>query len=217
MIWCYDNAIVDDLKQSFTDEYGSCAVSIVPPDNIVDIAAQVNDDKIQFPIIAISRESTISVDSSRTNFTALHQGMPVVFDPKRNEYYNEKVIPLDLSYTLVAMSTNTADVDELMRELIFKYTDQYFLTIRVPYESKRKIRFAIRISPDSSIEWYTTTSNYLAEGKLHSAGISLRIDGAVMMTYTPVKLRRLEVEIDPSKVPHVDTFYASSSTGTGLV
>lgn len=212
MIWCYDNAIVDDLKNSFNTDDGHPVVSVVPPENIVTIAAQLEDDKISFPMLALSRSSTIDIDNNRTNFTAIHDGMPVVFDPKRNLFFNEKQIPVKLSYNLVCLATNTADVDELIRELIFKYTQQYFLSFRIPYESKRKIRFGIQMAPNSSIEWYATTSDYLTSGSLHSAGITLNIDGAVMLSYTPIKLRRMSYEIDPNKVPQVDTIYYSSQS-----
>ena len=196
MLWCYDNAIVDDLKQSFnTTLEDNPVVSVVPPEDVVSIAAQLQDDKIRFPIIAVAREKTIPIDNTLTNFTRLHSGVATVFDKDKNELYYEKSTPIKLEYNLVCMSTNTADVDELIRELIFKYTQQYFITIDVPYESKRRIRFGVRIDNNADIEWYSTTSEYLNEGKLHSAGVKLYIDGAVLLTYTPVKLRRFSEEV----------------------
>lgn len=196
MIWCYDNVIVDDLEKSFATEPGQdTVVSIVPPDDVVSLAAQLQDDKIRFPIIALTRDSTIPVDNERWNYTRAHKGVATVFDKETNMLYYEKIKPIKLEYTLACMATNTADVDELIREILFKYSSQYFLTLTVPYESKRKIRFGVRVNPDDEVEYYSTTSNYLNEGKLHSAGIKLHIDGAVLVNYTPVKLRRLETEV----------------------
>lgn len=203
MLWVYDNAIVDDLKRCFTpNDGGEPAVCVVPPDDIVSIAAQVQDDNLHFPMIAVSRETNIPIDSSLMNFSRAHHGVATVVDKEKNLIYYEKTVPLKLIYTLVCMGTNTADIDELIRELIFKYTSQYFLTVTIPYESKRKIRFGVRIDPDENIEWYTTTSNYLQEGKLHSAGITLHIDGAVYVHYTSEKLRRLDMEIDIENPTH---------------
>ena len=197
MLYVYDNQIVEDLRKSFnSSEVGEPVVCVVPPENITSIAAQLQDDKIKFPLIAVTREKNIPVDSALTNFSRMHVGVPTVFDERKNEIYYEKSTPIKLDYTLVCMSTNTADIDELIRELLFKYTSQYFLTIRVPYESKRKIRFGVRIDPSEEIEWYTTTSDYLNSGQLHSAGIKLHIDGAVLITYTPAKLQRTEYYVD---------------------
>lgn len=197
MLWVYDAAITKDLQDSFTHPYdGTSIVKVVPPEDIINIAAQLQDDKIHFPLVALSREDNISINSSLMNFSRLHSGVLTVFDKKKNELYYERCMPISLQYNLVCLGTNTADIDELIRELIFKYTSQYFITIQVPYESKRKIRCGLRIDPSESIDWYSTSSNYLQEGKLHSAGIKLHVDGAVYLSYTPVKLRRLETDVD---------------------
>lgn len=201
MLYLYDNAIVKDIYKSFnSDTMQNPVVSVVPPDDIISIAAQVQEDKLHFPMVAVARETNIPVDQSLANFTRLHSGVPTAFDEENNIIYHEKSIPIKLSYNLVCMGTRTADVDELLKELMFKYASQYFLTLKIPYESKRHIRFGIRIDPDSEIEWYSTSSNYLQEGKLHSAGIKLNVDGAVLLSYTPIKLRRVghELEVVPN-------------------
>lgn len=198
MLYLYDNAIVDDLNSSFnTSDGNEPFVRVVPPEDIISLAAQAKEDKLKFPLIALTREDTVQVDNKLTNFTRMHKGIGTVFDKENNIIYHEKAIPIVLSYNLVCMSPNTADVDEIIRELLFKYTSQYFLTIKVPYESKRKIRFGVRVNPEEEIQTYATTSTYLQEGKLHSAGIHLYIDGAVLLHYTPVKLRRVVHEIVP--------------------
>ena len=198
MLYLYDDAICDDLRESFNEGVvGQPVVSVVSPENITSIAAQVQDDVIHFPLVAVEREKETPIDARLTNFTRSHKGVATVFDSKTNMLYFEKSIPIKLSYNLIVMSTNTADIDEILRELIFKYTQQYFLSIKVPYESKRRIRFGIYMNPDQNIEWYSTSSNYLKEGTLHSAGIHLDIDGAVLLTYTPVHLRRIKHEIVP--------------------
>lgn len=208
MIWLYDNAIVDDLRTSFnSDLTGSPVVSVVPPEDIVGIAAQVQEDRLKFPLVAVTREDSVPIDQELANYTRRHKGVATVFDSKTNQLYFEKAVPIKLDYTLICMSTNTADVDELIRELIFKYTSQYFLTISVPYESKRTLRFGIRLD-DNEITRYSATSNYLQEGKLHSAGLKLHVDGAVLLSYTPVKLRRLVTEVDSSSLP-ARTLYTS--------
>lgn len=198
MLYLYDDAICDDLRESFNEGVvGQPVVSVVSPENITSIAAQVQDDLIHFPLVAVEREKETPIDARLTNFTRSHKGVATVFDSKTNMMYFEKSIPIKLSYNLIVMSTNTADIDEILRELIFKYTQQYFLSIKVPYESKRRIRFGIYMNQDQNIEWYSTSSNYLKEGTLHSAGIHLDIDGAVLLTYTPVHLRRIKHEVVP--------------------
>ncbi len=197
MLYKYDNAIVDDLKRSFNPEnVPNPVVSVVSPDQIIGLAAQLQNDSIKLPIIALTRNQE-QIDSSRTNFTAMHRGVATVIDNETNELYHEKVIPITLSYNLTIITSNTADMDEMIRELMFKYINMYFLTIKLPYESNRKIRFGVSLSKDSEIDRTSGVSEYLSKGKLYQSILTLNCEGAVLVSYTPVKLKRLEYEIDP--------------------
>lgn len=197
MLYKYDNAIVDDLKRSFNPEnVPNPVVSVISPDQIVGVAAQIQNDSIKLPIIALTRNQE-QIDSTRTNFTAMHRGVATVIDNATNELYHEKVIPITLSYNLTIITSNTADMDEMIRELMFKYINMYFLTIKLPYESNRKIRFGVSLSKDSEIDRTSGVSEYRSEGKLYQSILTLNCEGAVLVSYTPVKLKRLEYEIDP--------------------
>lgn len=197
MLYKYDNAIVDDLKRSFNPEnVPNPVVSVVSPDQIIGLAAQLQNDSIKLPIIALTRNQE-QIDSSRTNFTSMHRGVATVIDNDTNELYHEKVIPITLSYNLTIITSNTADMDEMIRELMFKYINMYFLTIKLPYESNRKIRFGVSLSKDSEIDRTSGVSEYRSEGKLYQSILTLNCEGAVLVSYTPVKLKRLEYEIDP--------------------
>ena len=197
MLYKYDNAIVDDLKRSFNPEnVPNPVVSVISPDQIVGLAAQLQNDSIKLPIIALTRNQE-QIDSNRTNFTSMHRGVATVIDNETNELYHEKVIPITLSYNLTIITSNTADMDEMIRELMFKYINMYFLTIKLPYESDRKIRFGVSLSKDSEIDRTSGVSEYRSEGKLYQSILTLNCEGTVLVSYTPVKLKRLEYEIDP--------------------
>lgn len=198
MLYKYDNAIVEDLKKSFNPEnVPNPVVSVISPDQIVGVAAQIQNDSIKLPIIALTRNQE-QIDSTRTNFTAMHRGVATVIDNETNELYYEKVIPITLSYNLTVITSNTADMDEMLRELMFKYVNMYFLTVKLPYESDRKIRFGISLSKDSEIDRTSGVTEYRSEGKLYQSILTLNCEGAVLVSYTPVKLKRLEYEINPT-------------------
>lgn len=191
MIYVYDDAIVKDLQKSFNPlNSDDPVVRIVDPEAIIGLAAQIKEDQITFPVIALSREGSIQIDKSRMNFTRLHKGVQAVLEEHTNNLYYEKAIPIDLKYTLTVLTTNTADMDELVRELIFKYVDMYFLTVTLPYEAKRNVRIGLTIDPDSSIDRQSGASEYIKTGQLYQTIISLKCEGAVLVTYTPAHLRR---------------------------
>ena len=201
MIYLYDDAIVDDLKRSFNpNAVENPVVSVVAPEKIIQIAAQIQNDQLQFPIVALSRSENVGIDTNLTNFTRMHSGVAAVFDPKSNNVYHEQAIPLKLEYAMTVLTTNAADRDELLRELIFKYTRMYFLTITLPYEGQRKVRFGITIDNDSEIEQSSGVVEYLGSGQLYQAIIHLRCEGAVYVKYTPVHLKRVMHDVIPLNI-----------------
>jgi hypothetical protein len=169
-------------------------VKVVAPENILSLVAQAKNDEIEFPVVALTRDPNYQIDTSRTNFTMMQKGIQTVMDTKENIIYNEKAIPITLDYSLTILTTNTIDMDEIERELLFKYESMYFLSLEIPYESKRVIRFGIEVSLNDNIERSSTTGEYLSQGQLHQSIIPLNCQGAVLLNYTPVKLKRMEVE-----------------------
>ncbi len=194
MLWCYDQALCDDLQQSFSDEYNT-VVKVFSPDQIVNLAAQIQEDTVQYPVVAIERDPNINIDESRSNFTRIHRGVHAVFDKVNNLWYNEKSVPITLGYSVSVLDTDTAAIDELTRELIFKYIQMYFLKIRLPYESDRFIRFGVRLDPSSLSERQTASSEYYSSGQLYRTKLKLVCEGCVLVSYTPIKLKRQDFEI----------------------
>lgn len=198
MLYLYDNAICEDLQRSFNpDNVPDPVVRVIDPEHAVAIAAQIQQgEKLSFPIVAVFRDLDTPLDAERHNFTKAHRGVATVLDTKTNELYYERSIPIKLSYTLTAVTTNTADMDELVRELLFKYISMYFLTIRSPYECNRKIRFGVSIDADTEISRTSGAYEYSTEGKLYQTKISLQCHGCVLLHYTPAKMMKSEHIVD---------------------
>jgi len=196
MIYLYDRAICNDLNESFNpDGVDNPGVVVVGTEEVVGLVAQIQNDDIRFPIVALTRKPDTPIDNDRMNFTRLHKGVYAVLEEETNNIYYEKSIPIDLRYVITVLTTNTVDMDEIVKELIFKYTDMYFLTMELPYEAKRKVRFGITIDPDSSIEKSSGLVEYIQNGQLYQTLIPLKIEGAVLVSYTPAHLKRSVTEV----------------------
>lgn len=196
MLYAYDNSIVKDLLRSFNpDNVPDPVVKVIDPEGVPMLAAQIQNDEIKLPIVSVYRDPDTPIDWERYNFTRAKKGVPCVFDNDKNNIYYEKVVPVKLTYKLTVLTHSTADMDELVRELLFKYSDQYFLTLTVPYESKRRIRFGLVVDPDGSIERTSGSFQYLQNGQLHQTIIPLKVEGAVLITYTPQQLRNTDYEV----------------------
>ena len=134
------------------------------------------------------------------NFTRYQFGVPCTFDNKKNIVYYERALPVEVNYTLRILSHNVADTDELARELFYKYISMYFLTIRTPYESDRKIRFGVQVDMDYGIKKESSGNEYLSTGALYQSTIHLKTDGCVSLTYTPRHLTRNVLSTDDIKI-----------------
>lgn len=194
MLYLYDNAIAQDLLDSFNpDVVTSPMVRVIDAANSVGVAAQLQDDHIRFPLIALFRNQDTPIDTERINFSRVHFGVATEFDTVSNNMYYEKALPIQLSYDMTVLTTNTVDMDEIIRELVFKYINMYFLTIQLPYESKRKIRFGVILNSDG-IQRSSGTAEYLSSGQLYQTILPLRVEGAVLISNTPVHLRRMDTQ-----------------------
>lgn len=195
MLYLFDRAIVDDLKNSLT-ENANQNVFLTNEENFQGILAQIQDDTITYPLILLHRDEDTPINTSLMNFTRYQFGVPCAFDNKTNNVYYERALPVDLNYTLQILTTNVADTDELARELFYKYISMYYLIIRLPYESDRKIRFGIDVDTDYGIKKESGSFDYLASGALYQATIRLKTTGCVLLTYTPRHVNRSVVSSD---------------------
>lgn len=198
MIWLYDEAIRNDLERSFNlDNIGSPIVRVMDPEQGLEAIAQAEGDNLRFPLVLLTRYPDTPIDKSRLNFTRYNRGVAAVLDQETNNLYYEKAIPIEVNYDLTILATNTVDREELARELIFKYTSMYFITMELPYECKRKVRFGVRIDTDKEISSKSGVLDYLNTGRLYETIIPLKCEGCVLVSYTSAKLQRSAYDIHP--------------------
>lgn len=193
MLYLYDDAIVEDLKYSINPEnLSNPVVSIFSGDEIAGVAAMLQDDNLQFPIICIKRND-YSIDPDRSNFTWQHKGLATVIDKETHDLYYERRIPIKFTYTIAVYGVNQEQMDEIIRELIFHYSDMFFLAIDLPYEDSKLIRFGLQLPSDMQVKSQSGFSEYIETGKLYESDIDIEVLGAFLVEYVPARLRRVEL------------------------
>lgn len=196
MLYLYDQAIRDDLMKSLDSDNANPNVFITDAENYPGILAQIQDDTITYPLILIKREDDMPIDTQLAQFTRYQFGVPASIDKEKNLIYYERALPVKLSYTVRILSHNVVDTDELARELFYKYISMYYLTIRAPYESNRKMRFGISVDMDAGIQRESSSAEYLTNGALYQSTIKLNTEGCVSLTYTSRHLTREVMSTD---------------------
>lgn len=196
MIHLYDNSIVESLQKSFDEAVmGDSPVKVIPPELAIGVVAQIQNDEVSFPLVVVTRPTEINIDTNLMNFTRRKRGAFTGFDNANNLLYYEKVMPITLTYSITILTANIVDADELMRELVFKYSEEYFHMIEIPYGMKRKVHFGVVIDTERPIEQSSGPVEYQQTGQLYQRIIPLRCEGAVLVQYIPQKLVRHEHEI----------------------
>lgn len=196
MLHIYDDAIIEDLISCIDPDHGlNNTVKVMGESGVMGVFAQLQEDKIKFPAIFLERDGDTPLDQDRYNFSRMHKGVAACIDSETNTLYIEKAIPVKLNYKLHCLTTNTIDMDELVRELLFRYSQMYYITTEIPYESKRKIRFGVAIKPDTSITKKSGLTEYIESGTLYESIIELECQGAVYISYTPRRMQRPVTEL----------------------
>ena len=201
MLYLYDRAIINDIQSSINSQNANPNVLMSDAETYPGILAQIQEDTITYPLILVSRDDDMPIITDLWNFPRAQFGVPAAFDNKTNTVYYEKAVHVDLQYTLRILSTSTADTDELARELFYKYLSQYYLVIQLPYESDRKVRFAIEVDLGYGIKRESGSFEFLKSGALYQSTIHLKTNGCVYLSYTPHHLERQVLSQDIEIIP----------------
>ncbi len=197
MIYLFDSAIIDDLKRTIDPDGGANPnVIMTDVDNYAGILAQMQEDKITYPLFLLVRHDDMPISTELWNFARYMKGIPAGFNTKTNEIYYEKALPVDLKYTLWILATNSADRDECAREIYYKYLSMYYLHIDLPYEVDRRIRFGIRVDPSVGIRNESGSSQYTQTGAIYQSQIEFITDGCVLINNTPRHLKITQMSKD---------------------
>lgn len=161
MVYLYDDAIVEDLRTRINDE----RVTITPYENLINSLAKSEEDEIKLPIISIERTGW-SISDARPH------AMKFTGDISRIEKNPTKVVnvyamPIRINYILDVWTKRRLDNDNIMRELIFYYSVNPTLQIKVPYGLEEirnfNVFFGSDIEDNSNIPEHKNIGEYVRQ------------------------------------------------------
>lgn len=141
-VYLYDEVLVNQLREVT----GDSRIHIIDPSQAVSFLAQFDNDKVDLPAIVVSRNSVRLLDY-RNQVVAL-KGQSVRRNSDDNLYVKAQLIPMRIDWNIDVFTVDRYTCDEIIRELVFYFTQQPRFEVHVPYQLDIDQNFDIIMSPD---------------------------------------------------------------------
>lgn len=129
----YDDAITQKIKNWLADTSKLRVLSPDESNRLIQLAAEDSNDKpLQLPLIAISRNKDIEIESvikQNKSFDGLILGQ----DKNTTETIHLNVIPIKTTYQLDIYTKKRIEADEYVRQYLFKLINNPQIIITIPY------------------------------------------------------------------------------------
>lgn len=141
-VYMYDEAIIEDLRILVNDD----RIHIVPVDNVFRLIARLEDDKIEMPLISLTRTGWQLSDNKPQMMK--FDGALADYDEKRNSLKRVQAIPISIGYQLDVWTKTRLENDNILRELIFYYSTHPTLVVKIEYGLDITHNFNLFFDPD---------------------------------------------------------------------
>lgn len=189
----YDEAIIDKIKGWVKDPN----MTILKPDEMTRLlqqrADQTLDQPISLPLIGLSRDPDIEIQSTNKK--------PLTFDGLMIRADEEKsiqldAIPIEINYQLDIYTRYGYEGDEYMRNFVFGFINNPKMIVEIPYNNQNlthtfNVRLLSRVSDNSDIK------ERLFADQFTRWTLFLQVDDAYLFS-VPIKdnVSIVEVEIE---------------------
>jgi hypothetical protein len=129
----YDDAITQKIKGWLAD---SSRLRVLSPDEstrLIQLQAEdSNDEPLQLPLISISRNKDIEIESAIKQNKSF-DGLVIAQNEKATVHLN--VIPIKTTYQLDIYTKKRIEADEYVRQYLFKLINNPQIIIEIPYNN----------------------------------------------------------------------------------
>lgn len=131
----YDEAITQKIKGWLAD---SSKLRVLSPDEssrLLQLQAEdSNDEPLKLPLIAISRNKDIEIESAIKQNKSF-DGLVIGKDTTNNTTIHLNVIPVKTTYQLDIYTKKRIEADEYVRQYLFKLINNPQIIIEIPYNN----------------------------------------------------------------------------------
>lgn len=170
--YIYDEALVEDLRTLTKDT----RIHIVPPDNLFRLVGRIVEDEIKMPLISLARTGWQLTDSRP--HTVKFDGALAGYNDESNKLKRVQALPINISYQLDVWTKTRLENDNILRELIFYYSTNPTLSVKIGYGLDIDHNFNVFI--DNDIEDNSDIVEHKNRGEYFRQTISLYTDDAYL-------------------------------------
>jgi hypothetical protein len=185
--YLYDEALVDRLRKITGDD----RIHIVHPDQSVSFLAQFDKDKVQFPVIVVTRAPSATINPP--NQVAVLKGQSVRIN-EDNTASKIKLIPMRLEWSIDVYAVDRYTCDEIVRELIFYFTTYPRFQVKVPYDLDVPQNFDVLLGTE--VVDNTDLTEFPNTGELFRETISVYTENAHLYASKRQYLTKVKSDVD---------------------
>jgi hypothetical protein len=189
-VYLYDKAIAELFNQITGD-----SIMVQPPETAIRNTAQLNGDRMQFPLVSINRTG-YGIRFEELNFNALHQGGTVRINENSN-ITMARIIPIRIDYQVDVFTVDKHMNDEIVRELLFYFALKPTHELHVPYGINIEHKYNLILNED--VVDNSDTVNHVNNGVLFRTTFTMYCPDAYLWAGKDIIIPKLDISLNLNK------------------
>lgn len=177
----YDEAITQKIKAWLAD---SSKLRVLSPDEsnrLIQLAAEDSGDKpLKLPLIAISRNKDIEIESAIKQNKSF-DGLVIGQDTTTATTVHMNVIPIKTTYQLDIYTKRRIEADEYVRQYLFKLINNPQIIIDIPYNG-HTVRHTANLRVLNTISDTSDISTHIFSGQFYKWTIQLELQDGFLFS-----------------------------------
>lgn len=177
----YDDAITNKIQGWLAD---SSKLRVLSPDETTRLiqlkAEDSNDQPLQLPFIAISRNKDIEIESAIKQNKSF-DGLVIGSDKGTNTTVHMNVIPIKTTYQLDIYTKKRIEADEYVRQYLFKLINNPQIIIEIPYNNCT-VRHTANLRVLNTVSDTSDISSHIFAGQFYKWTIQLELQDGFLFS-----------------------------------
>jgi hypothetical protein len=191
----YDEAVTQKIKGWLAD---SSELRVLSPDEssrLIQMNAEDTGDKpLKLPLIAISRNRDIEIESAIKQNKSF-DGLVIGTEPKTAQAIQLNVIPIKTTYQIDIYTKKRIEADEYVRQYLFKLINNPQIIIEIPY-SNYIVKHTANLRVLNTVSDTSDIPTHLFAGQFYKWTIQLELqDGFLFSIPQRRNWRLVEIEV----------------------